>query len=54
MIATANTRGETGFPELLLWMDGDYLSELELCWLDDYPDEFPPVETFEPPQLSRF
>jgi hypothetical protein len=51
MIATANTRGD-GFPELLLWLDGDYLSELQLCWLDDYPEEFPPVETLEPPKLS--
>jgi hypothetical protein len=37
------------FTHLLLWIDGGYLAGLELSWLDEYPDEFPPPATFDPP-----
>jgi hypothetical protein len=32
-----------------LWVDGAYLSGLELSWLD-MTEEFPPPEMFDPPE----
>jgi hypothetical protein len=51
MVASAWSR-TGGFPSLLLWVEGGYLTGIELSWLDEFPDEFPPPETFEPPELA--
>ena len=48
-VASATSR-DPRVTHLTLWVDGDYLSGLELSWLDEYPDEFPSPETFDPPK----
>jgi hypothetical protein len=46
--ATAASR-DPRVTHLMLWVDGAYLSGLELSWLD-MTEEFPPPEMFDPPE----
>jgi hypothetical protein len=46
--ATATSR-DPRVTHLMLWVDGDYLSGLELSWVE-MTDEFPPPEMFDPPE----
>jgi hypothetical protein len=41
MVASARSR-DPRVTHLLLWVEGGYLDGLEIAWLDEYPDEFPP------------
>ena len=46
--ATATSR-DPRVTHLMLWVEGGYLSGLELAWLD-MTEEFPPPEMFDPPE----
>lgn len=46
--ATAASR-DPKVTHLMLWVDGDYLSGLELAWID-MTEEFPSPEMFDPPK----
>ena len=37
---------------LLLFLDGGWLSLLEIWWIENPPNEFPPASAFDPPRVE--
>jgi len=48
VVASVTSR-DPRYTHLMVWVEGDHLSSLELSWIEGPPSEFPPLDHFDPP-----